>query len=487
MTTRRFGGAALVGLAVWAHTEARAWAYDFAIQLQTIGQGYQVRGYAPTGGNELLTRRRLTENLNLSVFDIEPGRWHGDDEDRAARNVIYVDASLRFDTDFGGYMTGRPRGLDDIHELQQSQVDVLYAFLGGRRIGGRLDFQLGRQIHFDLVDFYAFDGADAIVRLHPFVAVEAFGGGEVRGDLPLSSPLYELDGTSAGSRDPATRPAQNDVPRPLVGAAVIFGGVGGEAGSPVTARLSYRRMWSATADRQPGEPESGVDDEKVGLTASAALARRLYLPPGGRYTLLIAKGDDQQLALRVRAGARQWLGLEMSYLAPSFDGDSIWNVFATGAYRDFRGSYELQLWDGLKAYVRGFARHFEAAPGEPAEDARWAAGGNAGVAWRRQRGLLRLDTYIDGGFGGSKAGGDLVGRWQVKARDVELEGRLTGYEWRSDQQSATDKGFVVGAQAGGRYRLGEGVRLHLLVEDNVGTFYSAQYRGLAVVELDASI
>jgi hypothetical protein len=205
VTTRRFGGVALVGigLAVWACAEPRAWAYDFAIQLQTIGQGYQVRGFAPTGRNELLTRRRLTENLNLSVFDIEPGRWHGDDEDRTARNVLYVDASLRFDTDFGGYTTGRPRGVDDIHEIEQGQVDVLYAFLGGRRMGGRVDFQLGRQIHFDLVDFYAFDGADAIVRLHPFVAAEAFGGAEVRGDLPLSSPLYELDGTTCPGRSRA--------------------------------------------------------------------------------------------------------------------------------------------------------------------------------------------------------------------------------------------------------------------------------------------
>ena len=41
--------------------------------------------------------------------------------------------------------------------------------------------------------------------------------------------------------------------------------------------------------------------------------------------------------------------------------------------------------------------------------------------------------------------------------------------------------------AGGRLQLGKGTRAHLLVEDNVGTYYESQFRGLAVLELDASI
>lgn len=492
MTTRRFGGTALVfalgsGLVVLGVGEGRARAYEFAIQLQTIGQGYQVRGFAPTGANQLLTRRRLTEVLNLSLYDIEPERWHGDDQDHTARNTIYFDASLRFDTDFGGYVTGRPTGADELRELQQSQIDIFYAFLGGRRLGGRVDFQLGRQIHYDLLDFYAFDGLDALVRIQRYVAAEAFGGTEVLGALPLSSPIYELDGTSVGSRGPTTRHEQTEQMRPLVGAAMVLGGVPGDVPAPVTARLAYRRVWSATADRQPGEPESGVNDEKVALTATAEWRRRVFLTGGVRYNLLLATFDDQQVGLRVRASGRQWVGFEMAYLAPTWDGDSIWNVFAAGAYRDFRGNYELQVIDGLKLYLRAFARHFEAVPDVPGDEARWAAGGSTGAVWRGRLGMLRLDTYFDGGFGGRKVGVDSSGRWQVRPRALELEGRLTAYEWKSDQQPATDTGFVFGAQAGARYRLGEGVRLHALLEDNVGTFYTGQYRGLIVVELDASL
>jgi hypothetical protein len=487
---RRFGRAAGIGLGigivVWACTPARAWAYDFSIDLQTIGQGYQVRGFAPNGSNELLTRRRVTQLLNLSVYDIEPSRWHGDDADRAARNVVYVDASLRFDSDFGGYTTNRPTGNDQIRELTQSQVDVLWAFVGGKRIHGRFDFQLGRQVHYDLLDFYAFDGADVLARVNRLFAVEAYGGTEVRGELPLSAPIYELDGTSAGSRDPATRPDQNSELRPLVGAAAVYGG-DPDSASPVQARLGYRRVWADTADRLPGEPDTGVDEELVGLTASAAIAHRVFLTAGIRYNILLATFDDEQFGLRVRAGARQWLGLEMAYLAPNYDGDSIWNLFATGAYRDLRGSYELTVANGLKLYARGFVRHFDRVPDEPEDQPRWAGGGSAGFAWRLPRGLLRLDSYFDGGYGGRKVGGDIVGRWTARPRALELEGRLTGYEWRSDQQPATDEGFVFGAQAGGRFRLGEGARLHLLVEDNIGTFYWGQYRGLAILEVDASI
>jgi hypothetical protein len=491
--TRLARRAALVGVAICG-LPAAARAYDFTIDMRTIGQGYQVRGFAPDGSNQLLSRRRLTEYLDVNVFDVGPDGWHGDD---GGRNLIYFDASLRFDSDFGGYTLGAPTGTAAIPELKQSEFDILYAFLGGRNIGGHLDFQLGRQIHFDLIDFYAFDGADALFHFTRRFAVEAFSGTEVRGALPLSSPIYELDGTSAGSRDPATRPDQNAMLTPLAGAALVAG----EAGAPFSARLSYRRMWSDTADRQPGEPASGVNQEVAALTATAAWRDRLYLSGGVRYNLLFGEFDDEQLALRVRLTARQWLTLEHDYLAPTFDGDSIWNIFSTGAYRDLRASYEIGLPGGVKAYARGFARFFLATDdeipntgpyagqdiGAEAPGGRFAGGGSLGAAWRWGRGMVRADGYWDDGYGGRKIGVDATTRLQVRAR-IELEGRLTGYGWRSDlQPSAGGSGVIFGAQAGGRFQLGPGERLHLLVEDNVGTYYESQFRGLAMFEVDASI
>jgi hypothetical protein len=473
-------------------TPARA--YDFSIDLRTIGQGYQVRGFAPDGSNELLSRRRLTQYMDLSVTDLGSEAWHGDD---GGRNLFTFEASLRLDSDFGGYTLNAPTGAAAIPELRQSEVDILYAFVAGRNVGGRVDFQLGRQIHFDLIDFYAFDGADAVFHLTRTFAFEAFTGTEVNGDRPLSSPIYELDGTSSGSRDPATRPDQNAELRPLAGAALIAG----EAGGPLSARLSYRRMWSDTADRQPGEPESGVNQEVVALTATAAWRNRVYLTGGLRYNLLFAEFDDEQLALRVRLTPRQWLTLEHDFLAPTFDGDSIWNIFATGAYRDLRASYEVGLPGGVKAYARAFARFFLSTDdeiattgpyagvdvGAAAPGGRFAGGGSLGAAWRRGGGMLRADGYWDDGYGGRKIGLDTTGRVAVRP-PIELEGRLTGYAWRSDlQPTTTGSGVVFGAQAGGRFHVGQGQHLHLLLEDNVGTYYRSQFRGLAMFEVDASL
>ncbi len=484
--------AVIVGVLVCA-AMPRAFAYDFSVDLRTIGQGYQVRGFAPDGSNELLSRRRLTQYLDLAVFDIGPSAWHGDD---GGRNLFYFDASMRLDADFGGYLLGAPGGAAAIPELKQSQLDVLYAYFGGRNIGGRVDFQLGRQIHFDLVDFYSLDGANLVVHLSRLFAVEALAGTEVRGELPVSSPIYELDGTSAGSRDPATRRDQNAMLAPMAGGAVAVGPPSGA----YSARLAFREVWSATADRRPGDPASGVNFEAASLTAAAHWLDWVTVSGGLRYNVLFDELDDEQLALRVKLTARQWITLEHDFLAPTFDGDSIWNVFATGAYRDLRAGYELALPRGLKVYARGFVRFYDATAdevaaagpyagqdvGASAPGARRAEGGSVGAAWRAQRGMARADLYWDDGYGGRKLGGDATVRIRVR-RPLQLEGRATGYAWRDDLQGGggTTHGVVFGLQAGGRYELGPGTRLHLLLEDNVGTFYTSQFRGLAMVELDA--
>ena len=235
------------------------------------------------------------------------------------------------------------------------------------------------------------------------MAVEAFAGTEVRGELPLSSPIYELDGTSAGSRDPATRPAQNAVLRPLVGR----GHRGRRRGHGRWAlRLAYRRVWSATAGSAAGRARRAASTTRSSaLTGNAAWRDRDRTSSGGvRLNLLLGEFDDQQLALRLRLAATQWLTLEYTYLAPTFDGDSIWNVFATGPYRDLRASYEIGLGPEVKAYARGFVRLFEATrrsrrrplrgAGRSGRGAgRLAAGGSLGATWRRGRGFLRADGY----------------------------------------------------------------------------------------------
>jgi hypothetical protein len=479
---------ALVAFAALAAFDGRAAAYDVALSVRTVGQGYQERRYDSSGAAELLSRRRLTQYLNLSVFNIAPEEWRGRDRDR---NALSFELGMRFDSDFGQFLLGRPRGVDDIGELRQNQIDVLYAYLLARDLGGWADLQVGRQLHYDLVDFYSFDGADLQARTGRYLTVQAFGGTEVRGELPLSAPLYEIDGTSVGSRDPVTRPEQSRAIRPLVGGALAL-----DRGLPVSARVAYRRVFSETESPIAGDPGSGVNHESLSLTADAHWRDRLFVAGGVRYNLLVAAWDDQQVAVRWRLGARHLLSLEYSYLAPTFDGDSIWNIFGAGAYSDVRAGYDIELSAVWRAHVRGFLRTFTdptakclpalgGIAGHPC-----AYGGNLGADGRGTRVRLRIDSYAEGGTngtGGWKVGGDLAGRLALLPSVFDVEGRLTIYAWRADGTPEPRNAMMVGIGGGALYQMSKQMRLHFLGENNTGTYYRAQVRALAVLEVDVTL
>jgi hypothetical protein len=459
-------------------------AYDFLLSVRTVGQGYQERRYGPSGAAQLLSRRRLTQYLSLSVFNIAPEPWRGRDGDR---NSVSFELGMRFESDFGQFLLGRPRGTDAIGELSQNQIDVLYAYVLAKEVGGRADLQLGRQLHYDLVDFYSFDGGDMQVRIGSHVTAQAFGGTEVRGELPLSAPLYEIDGTSVGSRDPATRPEQSQALRPMVGGALAV-----DRASPIDARIAYRRVFSATVDPIAGDPTSGVNHESLSITADARVWRdRLFLAGGARYNLLVAAWDDIQIALRWRPTAGHLLSAEYRYLAPTFDGDSIWNVFGADAYSDWRIADEVQLSAGCRAHARGFLRRFAPAfPGSSqsgGQDQALAYGGNLGVDGRQTRTRVRLDTYAEAGHGGWKLGGDLSGRFGLLPNVLDIEGRVTTYVWHADGAPDPRKALMLGTGLGALYQMSRKMRLHFLGENNTGTYYRAQVRGLAVLEVDVTL
>src|SRR5207253_1782823 len=174
------------------------------------------------------------------------------------------------------------------------------------------------------------------------------------------------------------------------------------------------------------------------LTANAAWRQTLFATAGLRYNLLLGGFDDGQIAVRARLSAGQSLTAEYAYLAPTFDGDSIWNIFSTGAYHDFRAGHDITLGPGVRAHVRGFARLFASTPGDivngrdvgaEAPGGRTAGGATAGIEARRRRSLVRADGYVDAGFGGRKAGADISGRYAVRPGRWEIEGRLTGFDW----------------------------------------------------------
>jgi hypothetical protein len=459
-----------------------AGAYEFELIARTIGQAEELRSLRFSRPDLDLARRRFTQTLALSVWDI--GRPHGDwwrlyepQPDDRRRVRLSFQTYLRVDHDFGGYTGGEIftgtrsyDAIDLIPELEASslQLDVLYATFAAEGLaGGAVDLYAGRQLGLEALDWYAYDGLSARFTAPWHAAVELFGGLQVRDWSPVGSAATEPDGTSSGEcqeyvegatpgsgswrpidlgRPDHDSPFRNDYdfcpqreePMPSFGAAIALVGV-----PRVTARLAYRRSMSpspdliGTADSHdfpdlgyyPDEsgqaPGWGTNQELVSLEGRARFdlaGGRAQVTPfaAARYSLLHALVDEAYAGVRMRLGAHS-LQPEAYYSFPTFDGDSIFNAFSAQPYVDGRLTYELAPRGAAwSAYARGWLRRFRV------EDAGRAMPG-AGVS---------TGELAGGGEAGAswRPGSDRLARVDL-FRDGGYGGRRTGgfalLSWRA--------------------------------------------------------
>jgi hypothetical protein len=458
-------------------------AFDFEISSQTIGQGYQLRA----GDSTIVNRRRFTQYLGLDVYNVGPRDLFGRPLDR---NQFYLAVSLRFDAELGDYAS-----LADLpahtpqREVMGEKLDLLYAYVGARNLFGFLDAKLGRQLSFDLFDFYSFDGLSVEAKTPVHLAVEAWGGLNVSGAQPFDSPVYRADGVALGGNPIGSLGArQEDALQPTFGLAVKT------LGLPfLQSRLSYSRTMSPTEDRQPGEPRSGVVDEKISWTARGRLLHGMVIPWFGvRYNLLVGRLDELQAGARLAISPHHALQAEYVFAAPTFDGDSIWNVFGSQAFNDARLSYDATL-GRLRLFARGFVRLFAdeatSASGATAQNAGassgLSAGGSAGARVEFARGFARADGYYEDGFGGQKGGFDLSGRVRILGdflTGLVFDGRLSYVHFHDDAR-AVAAADSLGIQGGLRYSFWKGLTVHLALEENLNTYYASQLRVLALLDV----
>lgn len=523
-----------VGIAlalVWIWSERPAVAYEFEIHARTIGQAYQLRSFRFVGGDLELSRRRFTQTLALSIWDIgeaSPPFYLYRPRPRRIGPKISFHSYLRLDHDFGDWTTGevivgsrRVDALDLIPELQPSslQMDVLYAYFAAEGlIDRRVDLYLGRQLSMDTLDWFAMDGLTT--RLSPRalpLSVELFGGLQVRQSSPLGYAELEPDGTS-GARcqeyaegatpgSGAWRPIdlgrpEDDSPftsdfevcpqrqelMPTFGMAVALRGL-----RRTVARLAYRRAISPTVgllaepDRldfedvgfYPNEagqaPDWGTNQERVSL--SGRTSRQWGHGRGevtgfaaARYSILHGLIDEALVGTRLGYKAHA-IEPEIYYSFPTFDGDSIFNVFSIQPYVDSRLTYELgprkTPW---RAYVRGWLRRYRiedsgrAMPGADVATGALSGGGQVGGRWlHSRRRLARVDLFHEGGYGGRRTGGYLYGLWRIDPTwTVSLRGTLV--DWQSDVRP-DDGGVTLGAQAGATVRIFDDIALSLVGEE----------------------
>lgn len=521
--------AVVAAIALAVSTAKPAHAYEFWLRAQSIGQAYQLRQYRLVGPDLFNGRRRYTQTLALRISDIgnlSVTRRQQRLPDRGLR--ISWQSYLRIDHDFGQYTAGRITlspavrrdAIDVIPELADSSagLDLLYGHVTLEGLADdRLTVKLGRMLPDDGWNTSGLDGATVRYELPIPIAVTALAGLRVRAASPLGLAAFELDGTSgAGCQEYVEGPTpgtgswklidrnrriansklasdyelcpQREVRQPTIGVSIATARVRGFG-----AEVGYRRTWSATyglidePDRltypdlglYPDEvgqaPASGVNEERIYARVHGSLRRgSLAISPyaNARVSLLHAAIDRADAGVLLRRGDHS-LEPTVEYFLPTFDGDSIFNVFSIEPTADMRLGYRYT--GAVALHATGWLRRYLDAADSPT-----SGGVDAGI----ERALgdrlrARIDGLWDDGYGGRRVGGSGDLAWRA-TETLWLRGRVLVLGVRREDRSD----FVTSsAVASSTLRIADGVAIHLLLETNQDEVHDFQARGFAVIDL----
>jgi hypothetical protein len=478
--------AALVAAPI-ATASQPAHAYRFAVRARTMAQVYQLRGFRLVGADVLYARRRFGQSLSLSIWDIGDlaarRRTAADPDGRRGGPTISWTSHLRLDHEFGSWANGNDTegagalidALDLIPELDESvlALDLLYGYLTiDHLLRDRVTIKLGRQLNLDGFDAWAIDGATVTVRTPLPIAIEATAGLRVRDTSPIAPAAVELDGTSGAdcreyvegaapgeghwqlidrSMVVDDRPLasdqmfcpQRDQLMPTAGIAIATRGL-----RRWSARLSYRRTDSSTVgligpvdrldfddtglypDEANQAPARAVNEERIAATARAEIraGTRMRIAPWAhaRASLVHRLIDRGSLGADLMIGDDHVITPEITYRVPTWDADSIFNVFEVLPTTDLKLGWtgpDLGATAWLRRYHGGDDDEAGAAYGvdveaERALDERWTA---------------RVSAIGDGGWGGTRFGATATasyGRRLERDRRIVATASLAG--WRFD-------------------------------------------------------
>ena len=526
---------ASVAAVVLAAVAAPAHAYEFWLRAQAIGQAYQLRDYRLIGPDLFLGRRRYTQTLALRIWDVgdlAAARRQAHLPDRGLR--ISWQSYLRIDHDFGDYTGGRVTlpltvpvrrdALDVTPELGESvaSLELLYGYLElAGMLDDRLTLHVGRVLADDGWGTTGVDGGRARLEVPSAPLVVSLSAGlRVRASSPLGLSAYELDGTSgAACQEYVEGPTpgsgtwklidrnraitnsrlssdfeycpQRDVRQPTVGVAIATSRIAGFG-----AELGYRRTWSDTVgligpvdrlqypdlglypDDVGQAPASGVDEERLWARAHGEVrAGGIAIAPYAdlRYSLLHAAIDRADAGVRLSRGDHT-LEPSVEYFTPTFDGDSIFNVFSIEPTTDLRLGY--QRAGAIAIRASGWLRAYHHAAGAASR----AGGAEAGVersfgaAWH-----ARADALWDDGYGGRRLGASADATWRA-APALWVRGRAITLGVASDQEGRpryVSSSTVISST----WRMSEGVALHTILEVDYDAIHELQVRAVGVFDL----
>jgi len=456
--------------------------YDQQITSTLWAQGYSV----PAGDGGLVSRRRFVEDLHLAAWNLLPGS--DDPYYRGPR--IAVEMMMRLDTDFSVSRAESDPSLERsyVPGVVPMQMDMMFAYLDARGFwDGALDARAGRQIRVDTVGYFAFDGLETVMHLPGYLDVSPYFGWEVRGGDVLGFDQLELDGVDSGGRDELEEEMYRDrvdpEPRMAFGAeaawapsrwfdagvAVRLVGLSEELAQQRVAgrfslgnrplRASGRILWSPMLDRQ--------DD------LDAALAEGT----------LVSEADFELAVLQVEPLK---IAAEYHLYRPTFEADSIFNVFDLTPRRDLGGRAEVRPARTIALAAWGYARLADGSAGldgDRADSALSGASGGLGGNYRTARTRVSARVSVLREWGETRLGAELGGGRGFFSNRLWL-GLRVSYWKIEDGYSEALTGDLFGYVGSARFRLAEGASVLCEVENQFGQGREARVALLGMLQLD---
>jgi hypothetical protein len=487
----------LVGVCAGVFGARDACAYETEVQATLDAQFYAL--HSPFG-DPLVRRRRYTQTLALSVYDIQG--------ERIPRGpMLLFKSRVRLDSDFGQRPEERNPDSDSfVPGLAEAPLDVMYAYLEGQRyLEGYLGFRIGRQYVIDALGFWSFDGALATVTTPAHLAFEAYAGFEQRSGLPmLSSSRFEGDGVYRGDRRALNTdqyPSFLDESKlaPAFGFAVESSGL-----AFFHTRLAYRKvinrdtvLVSPFADsNQRFRVFSGdrTSSERLGYSLRVEKPKLGAATGSVVYDLYGRRLSQCDLGFDWYTTSAVVLGASIDYFLPTFDADSIFNWFAHDGMTSATGRAEIAFSRQIELAASGGVRLFttEGDPSITTDTVNTAVTGKSldtqGSLSGRYRfgvGSVGFNALAETGDRGHRAGGDLTLTKIYDGGYYDSRVVLSLYDWRDGlrpDRSATSMSYVLGAGVSPRLAFFGGGRAGVEWEQTINRLVGQRFRVLATLD-----
>lgn len=452
-----------------------AQAYDFEVTSRTEGYGYQLRRYQ-ANGIAVLNRRRITQYLGLRVFNLlDPGEdaYSPKHKDRPPALLTW-ESLLRFHSDFSAYSEASPA----IAELTNNELEILFGSLEGRNFFGWIDFSLGRLLDEENQDYLVYDGLRVRANTPLHLYFETSVGNQLDAGRPFASivvaPEVEISDPAQSAWRPTLGLATGSDDWTWAGFRVAYRGIAARA-LPLAAPVGS----SADSSTQQWH----ISEEALFLSLRSLVPKTLTQPLASlRYNILLARLDEVNLRLVQPLGSRQRIEAEYGHLRPHFDGDSIFNLFASEPYQEAAGSYQVYASSTLLLYGRAGYRWFS--DEDTVAVTKGALSAQVGTQWQTTRTVVGLSAYFLDGEDDRSLGADLAASFALRSH-LSCSGRLTGLYLDQNRSDARYQPItMLGIESGVTWGLAPGVKLHFLLEDNLSRIDASALRLLAVLDME---